>query len=87
MVLGVGTEDTEQAIFTFAAQMQLTYPALYDASSLVFDLYRQTTRFGSSTFPQDVLVDAEGVVVFQDHAYDPATWVYAVEQALEAAKE
>ena len=86
MVLGIGTLDDEQQLFTFAQQMQLTFPTLFDIDDQVYNLYAQVTRFGASTFPQDVLIGADGIIVFQAVSYDPGTMIYAIEAALDAAE-
>ncbi len=81
-VIGVGTQDPAEAIFGLAKQLGLTFPVLHDTNNAVFQLYFKPLQFGSSSFPQDVLVGADGTIIWASTSYIPGEMQAAVEAAL-----
>lgn len=62
-VLGIDVENYPEAAITFAGMVGATYPQLADPGGEIFD--QPDLRVGLG-FPQFILIDADGDVVYQD---------------------
>ncbi len=82
MIFAIGTQDELLKITQFAMQLGVTFPVLFDSDSGVFQSYFQLPAF-KSIFPQQALIDAEGVVAYHETGYYPLALRAAVEAALE----
>jgi len=80
-VLGLssgGTADTDD-LRSFVASAGVTFPILVDTDSS----YREFTLDAASTpYPIDVVLDADGVIVYFSREYDPVGLRAAVERVL-----
>ena len=62
-ILGIDVENYPEAAITFAGMVGATYPQLADPGGEIFD--QPDLRVGLG-FPQFILIDADGEIVFQD---------------------
>jgi peroxiredoxin len=81
-VWGIASADGEETVRTYAEQLGLTFPVLMDPGGVVADQYQQQSPFPSAAYPQDWIVDDEGVIVYVNNAFDLAAMEAALERAL-----
>jgi len=82
-VWGVAPHDDEAALITYADQLGLTFPILVDSDGSVAAMYQQMSAFPTAAYPQDWIVDDEGVIVYVNNAFDLEAMEAALERALE----
>ncbi len=81
-VWGVASADDEDTVVTYAEQLGLSFPILMDHDGSVAQQYQQHSPFPSAAYPQDWIVDDEGVIVYVNNAFDLAAIEAALERAL-----
>jgi len=70
VVWGVGgLRDDAESLATFADQLGLTYPVLFDADGAVYDAYTQQTAFTQTIYPQEWIIGADGRVAYVSNGY------------------
>ena len=82
-VWGVASADDEQTVATYAEQLGLTFPILMDEGGVVAQEYQLHSPFPTAAYPQDWIVDDEGVIVYVNNAFDLDAMEAALERALE----
>ncbi len=71
VVWGIGSEDELDDLATYAEQMGLSFPVLYDEGSVVQDQYNPGSVPTNSVYPQDWIIGADGTVKYVNTVYDP----------------
>jgi len=70
VVWAIASMDDYDSVVSFASQMGLTYPVLYDGSGAVLDEYNQLTAFSNTIYPQDWVIGVDGTITYFSNAYD-----------------
>jgi len=70
-VWGIASDDSEAVLSRFRDTLGITFPILYDETGEVHAQWLQDTAFPSAAFPQDWLVDPNGLVAYANNAYEP----------------
>jgi peroxiredoxin len=62
VVWGVTSSEAETTVSSFVDAMGVTYPVLLDSDNKVIDAYALVSRFPTTVYPQDWIIDQEGKV-------------------------
>lgn len=84
LIVGVASERSETTVRDFTAENEMGWPQILDSNRIL-----SMRTFGIQSYPTYVLVDHEGVIVFQDSGYSnrmEAQVSNAVRKALRALK-
>ena len=82
-VWGVASADELDTATNYAEQLGLTFPILMDYGGEVAQQYQQHSPFPSAAYPQDWVIDGDGVIVYVNNAFDLDGMEAALERALE----
>jgi len=82
VVWGIGSQDELDNLTTFASQMGLTFPVLYDEEGAVQELYNPGAVPTNSIYPQDWVIGADGAVKYVNTIYDPDEMIAVIEAEL-----
>ncbi len=82
-VWGIASADDEGTVRTYAEQLGLSFPILMDSDGSVARQYQQHSPFPSAAYPQDWIVDDQGVIVYVNNAFDLDAMEAALERALD----
>jgi peroxiredoxin len=82
-VWAVSSYENQQTLLNFRNQLGLTFPVLVDEHGTIYEAYRQQAEFYLASYPQDWLIDADGVVAYAENEYKPDAVRAAIERALE----
>ena len=82
-VWGIASADDEDTVALYAEQLGLTFPILMDEDGSVARQYQQHSPFPSAAYPQDWIIDDEGVIVYVNNAFDLDAMEATLERALE----
>ncbi len=70
-VWGIASDDNENALNQFRDTLGIGFPILYDETGEVHAQWLQDTAFPSAAYPQDWLVDPNGLVAYANNTYEP----------------
>jgi peroxiredoxin len=70
-VWGIASDDSEAVLSRFRDTLGITFPILYDETGEVHAQWLQDAAFPSAAYPQDWLVDPNGVIAYANNAYEP----------------
>jgi peroxiredoxin len=70
-VWGIASDDNEDVLNRFRDTLGITFPILYDETGEVHAQWLQDTAFPTAAFPQDWLVDPNGLVAYSNSSYEP----------------
>ncbi len=82
-VWGIASADQEDTVVTYVEQLGLTFPILMDPGGEVARQYEQHFPFPTAAYPQDWIIDDQGVIVYVNNAFDLAAMEAALERALD----
>ncbi len=81
-VWGIASADDEETVALYAEQLGLSFPILMDPGGEVARLYQQHSPFPTAAYPQDWIIDDQGVIVYVNNAFDLAAMEAALARAL-----
>lgn len=79
-VVGVASNEDLATVRTFADQLDLSFPVLYDGDGRVWGMYVERGAFETAPYPQEWLIGPDGVVVYYTNQLD----IDALEAAIAA---
>lgn len=82
-VWGIASNEEEQTVTSYVEQPGLSYPILLDEDGSVNQAYQQAGAFPTAAYPQDWIVNGEGVIVYVSNAFDLAAMEAVLGEALE----
>jgi hypothetical protein len=82
ILFGINFNENEQTVREFVDNLGLTFPILLD-SGQVYTRYR--IEFCHSPFPQDYIIDQDGIIAYKACEYFPDSMVAVVEELLGAS--
>jgi peroxiredoxin len=81
-VWGIGSEDGRDVLETFAEQMGITFPVLFDDGAVVQQDYNPGQNTTNSVYPQDWIIGVDGTVVYVSTSYNPEEMIEILEAEL-----
>jgi peroxiredoxin len=83
VVWGIASQDQSiEDVQDFRDALGLTFPILWDPGGVVYDEYEVLTRYPSSAFPKDYIIDTAGIVAYVNNGYEPTEWIPIIEDQL-----
>lgn len=70
-VWGIASRDNEATLRQFRDSLGITFPILFDETGEVHAQWLQEVAFPSAAFPQDWLIDPNGLVAYANNTYEP----------------
>ena len=70
-VWGIASRDNEATLVQFRESLGITFPILVDETGEVHAQWLQEVAFPSAAFPQDWLIDPNGLVAYANNTYEP----------------
>jgi peroxiredoxin len=83
VVWAIASYDSEvDEVLAFRDALGLTFPVLHDIDHLVYDSYEVQSRYPSTAYPKDYIIDSQGVVAYVNNGYEPQEWIPIIEREL-----
>ena len=83
VVVGIASQEMQSTVSNYADLLGLTYPILLDESGAVNRDYAQVMAFPTAAYPQDWVINDEGVVVYANNRFELAELTAAVDSQLD----
>jgi len=81
-VWGIASQEPRESVQTFVDQYGITFPVLLDEDGSLLGLYRQDSAFPSAAYPQDWVIDSDGLVVYVNNGFELDAMVTVLEDDL-----
>ena len=75
--------ENEQSVRNYTESLGLTFPILMDQDGSVNRSYAQIMAFPTAAYPQDWVVNSEGVVVYANNRFELAEMTAVIDGQLD----
>ena len=81
-VWGIASQEPAEVVGRFVEQYGITYPVLLDEDGSVNGLYHQDVAFPSAAYPQDWVINSDGLIVYVNNGFELDAMVTVLEDDL-----